>query len=83
MRRRVGGICHGRVNVAGNAVLGTEQRHELHARRVREHIDRPPSRRIDARLIRDQTHALSAKRREIFLFEHVDTRPRARARSVR
>ncbi len=64
-------------------MLGTKQRHKLHTRSVSQNIDRAPPRRIDARLIGDQSHPLAPQQRKVFRFEHIDTRLHPRARSVR
>ena len=57
---------------ARNSVLGTENRDELHAIRVRQHINRAPPMRIDACLIRDQPDALAPQRRKVLLFQDVN-----------
>ena len=60
------------VEFAGNSVFGAEERHELYAVRMREHVNGAAALRIHSGLIGDQTDALAAQRREVLFFEDVN-----------
>src|SRR5487761_1349411 len=79
-RQAGGGVGAGRdfrVFLAGDAVLGAENRHEFYAGRERENVDRAAPFAVHTSLICDQADTLALKRSEIFLLEDVNTRERA------
>ena len=68
------------VGVSRDAMFRAEQRHQLHARRVREQVDGGPALRIHARVIGDQSNTLAAQWREFLGFQHVQARLHAALR---
>ena len=55
-------------------MFGAEQRHQLHARRVREHVHGGTALRILAGVIGDESHVLAAQGRESFRLQYIHTR---------
>jgi hypothetical protein len=53
-------------------VFGTEQRDHLHARRVRQQIDRRLPLRVQSGVIRNDANAFATKWRKFLCFQHVE-----------
>ena len=62
------------IHRSADPVFRAEQRHQLHARRVREQINRAASLAVNPRLIGDQPHALASQRREVLRLKHINPR---------
>jgi hypothetical protein len=60
--------------LAGDAVLGAEERDKFYIVRVGKDVNRAAALRVHPCLIGDQADAFAAQWREILLFEHVNAR---------
>ncbi len=65
---------HALVHSAANPVLGTEQRHKFHPRRMRKQINRASSPAVHSSLVCDQPDALPGERRKLLRLKDVDPR---------
>ncbi len=54
-------------------MLGAEQRHKFHSRRVRQQINRASAAAIDPSLVCDQPDALSSQRRKSLRLKHINS----------
>ena len=60
------------IGVAADAMLGTEERDELHSRRRVQQINRRTTLPVDPALVRDQANLHAAQPGKIFAHEHID-----------
>jgi hypothetical protein len=68
----IGGVSDFGVDLAGDAVLGAEERDKFYIVRVGEDVNRAAALRVHPCLIGDQADAFAAQWREILLFEDVN-----------
>ena len=68
-------IAHGitRMGIAAHTVLGAEQRHEFHARRLVEDVNGALEVVVDAAGVGHQPHALALQLGEPAVAQHLDT----------
>ena len=67
-------VRHNRsVCVSGDPVLRAKDCNQLYAVRFRQNINRPMALRINSGLVCNHSHAFTAQRSEVLLFEHVDS----------
>ena len=60
------------IESAADAVLGAEQSHQLHSRRVRQQIDRAAAITVNSSLIGDESNALPRQWSKTLRFEHIN-----------